>query len=98
MTKCCFPGCEADSGNGGSVKGRPSIRFCEKHFNEFASAIGNITLQATVVSALAQAVSAGFESFDTALKTETRRLLGMQSRRIQYLKLAGFDRVDEGVE
>ena len=86
MDKCRFPGCDQNADG-----------LCNDHVADANFIEAEIRRQAVVVSALAHAMSAGFNSFDTMLKKETRRLCGMQSRRIQYLKLAGFDRVDEGV-
>jgi hypothetical protein len=104
MTKCCFPGCEADSEGGGAVRGKPGIRFCREHFGELASFAGDVELQAAVVSALAVALPVlDKDAHPTAvlcgdLYYETKRLVAMQARRIQYLKLMGCDHVDEGVK
>lgn len=96
MDTCSFPGCDRDIAGG--VRLRQSEKYlCCEHGEDCSFIEEEIGKQAAVVSALAQSVAAGFNSFDTTLKKETRRLIAMQSRRIQYLKLAGFDRVDEGV-
>ena len=96
MDKCSFPGCDRDIAGG--FKMRSERYLCFEHGEDCYFLDTEMEKQAAVVSALAHAVLAGFDSFDTTLKKETRRLIAMQSRRIQYLKLAGFDRVDEGVE
>ncbi len=94
MTKCCFPACQNDIANGAKL--RNDRYLCIAHGEDWYFVNAEIERQAAIVSALAAAVNA-LGVIDAAVDCEMGRLIAMQSRRIEYLKAAGFDRVNEGV-
>lgn len=106
--KCAFPGCDHDIETVCSIPGcdhqHDVGRLCDAHAADATFLGMEIARQAAVVSALAVAIPVlDKEAYPIAairkkLNRETYRLAAMQSRRIQYLKLAGFDRIDEGTE
>ncbi len=107
---CCFPGCDGRTEDGAAIPTKAGARICAQHRAEAYELVPAIAVQSRVVQAAAAALQAtlalvhatrserDFGEEADALKTEYDRLRRMQARHVLFLQLAGFDRVDEGVE